>query len=151
MSNENIKTWPERIYLQHGDSPEVPVFHEVYPGNGYSDGVTWCQDRIELVDVEYVRADTVQPKTPGATWRANGEPDPHDDRYDCERAGLCMGSLTDDELANAAFMNYDVRPSFQDVIDGKAFSPIVYMTAVKDRIRWLSRALEKAQAGAKNA
>lgn len=57
----NIKTWPERIYLQHGDAPEVPAFHDVYPGNGYSDNVTWCQDRIEPVDVEYVRADLAAP------------------------------------------------------------------------------------------
>jgi hypothetical protein len=85
-------------------------------------------------------------QTPAATWRVNGEPDPHDNRYDCERAALTMGGLTDDELANAAFLNYDRRPDFQAMIEGRAFSPIVYMTAVKDRIRWLSRALEKAKA-----
>jgi hypothetical protein len=33
-----------------------------------------------------------------------------------------------------------------DIIAGKAFSPIIYMTAVKDRIRWLSRRLEEATA-----
>lgn len=79
--------------------------------------------------------------TPAATWRLKGEPDPHGTHYDCERAALTLGKYTDDELANAAFMNYDRRPPLQDIIDGKAHSPIAYMTAVKDRIRWLSRAL----------
>lgn len=86
------------------------------------------------------------PQTPAATWLVNGEPDPHSTRYDCERAKLCMGNLTDDELANGAFLNYDRRPSMQDIIDGKGSSPIAWMTAVKDRIRWLSRSLVKAQA-----
>lgn len=80
--------------------------------------------------------------TPGACWRAEGETDPHGERYDCERAALVMGHLSDDELANAAFMNYDVRPSVEGLIAGTAFTPMTYMTAVKDRIRWLSRALE---------
>lgn len=81
--------------------------------------------------------------TPSSHWKELGEEDPHGKIYDCERAELTMGRLTDDELANAAFMNYDIRPNIQDIIDGKAFSPIVWMTAVKDRIRWLSRSLEK--------
>jgi hypothetical protein len=84
--------------------------------------------------------------TPAAKWRATGEVDPHDDRYNCERAALAMGDLTDDELANEAFLNYDVRPSIDDLLSGKAKMPIVYMTAVKDRIRWLSRALIAATA-----
>jgi hypothetical protein len=79
--------------------------------------------------------------TPAAQWREKGEPDPHGDRYDCERAALCMGDLSDDELANGAFMNYDHRPSPQEIIAGTAHSPIAWMTAVKDRIRWLSRKL----------
>lgn len=79
------------------------------------------------------------PSTPAAEWRVNGEPDPHGSHYDCERAKLTMGKLTDDELANGAFLNYDIRPNLQDIIAGKAFSPIAWMTAVKDRIRWLSR------------
>ena len=85
-----------------------------------------------------------QTATPSSHWRAEGQADPHAGHYDCERAALAMGNLTDDELANAAFVNYDVRPPLQDIIAGKAYSPIAYMTAVKDRIRWLSRSLEKA-------
>jgi hypothetical protein len=49
----NISTWPARIYLQHGDEPEVPPFPDVYA----ADAVTWCIDKIEDADVEYVRVD----------------------------------------------------------------------------------------------
>ena len=94
-----------------------------------------------LADWQLVAPSTSTPSTPSATWRAEGKPDPHGVIYDCERAKLCMGGLTDDELANGAFMNYDVRPPLQAIIEGKAFSPIAWMTAVKDRIRWLSRRL----------
>ena len=85
------------------------------------------------------------PSTPAAEWRINGESDPHSSHYDCERAKLTMGKLTDDELANGAFLNYDIRPNLQDIIAGKAFSPIAWMTAVKDRIRWLSRCLVESE------
>lgn len=87
-----------------------------------------------------------QTATPSSHWRAEGQADPHAGHYDCERAALAMGNLTDDQLANAAFMFYNDYPSLQDVLDGKAFQPIAYMTAVKDRIRWLSRSLEKVTA-----
>lgn len=86
-------------------------------------------------------------KTPGATWREKGDADPHGDRYACERAALAMGNLTDDELANGAFMNYD-RPLDIDALMQRRpgyHPPIAWMTAVKDRIRWLSRKLEEAQ------
>lgn len=84
------------------------------------------------------------PATPSSKWKEQGEPDPHGTAYDCERAALCMGYLTDDELANAVFLNYVIRPNLQDIIDGKAHSPFAYVTAAKERIRWLSRALERA-------
>jgi hypothetical protein len=84
--------------------------------------------------------------TPSSNWFVNGEPDPHGDRYNCERVDLTLGNMTDDELANAAFMNYDVWPNPQDIIAGKALMPIVYMKAVKERIRWLSRQLERKNA-----
>jgi hypothetical protein len=69
--------------------------------------------------------------TPAARWREEGKPDPHDNRYDCERADLCMGQFTDDELANAVFL-YDHR---------RGLESMAFLTAAKDRIRWLSRAL----------
>ena len=82
--------------------------------------------------------------TPSSRWSERGEPDPHGDQYDCERAALTMGDMTDDELANAVYLHGDTQPSFADLLSGKAVLPIAYLTAAKDRIRWLSRQLEKA-------
>jgi hypothetical protein len=46
-----VKTWPERIWLQYGESEP-----ETYPGAGSE--ITWCEDNINGAgDVEYVRAD----------------------------------------------------------------------------------------------
>lgn len=80
-------------------------------------------------------------QTPAAHWRQNGEDDPFGKRYECERASLPMGHLTDDELANAVFMYGDSIPSATELMNG-AHMPIAYLTAAKERIRWLSRQLE---------
>lgn len=65
---------------------------------------------------------------------------------DRERADLPLGDYTDDELANAIFIHYDIVPKVEDMLSGKAKMPIVYMTAGKERIRWLSRKLLEALA-----
>lgn len=78
--------------------------------------------------------------TPAHRWSA----DPHAGRYDGERADLAMGDLTDDELANGAFMNYDRPLNIEGILAGTHSSPIAWMTAVKDRIRWLSRKLDES-------
>lgn len=78
-------------------------------------------------------------QTPAAEWRVNGESDPHGDQYNCQREELTMGDWSDDALANAVFLYGNVVPDFQLVIEGKAKMPITYLTAAKDRIRWLSR------------
>lgn len=83
--------------------------------------------------------------TPSSKWLANGEKDPHPNRYDGERSKLTMGNLTDDELANGAFINYDAPLNIEGILLGTHHSPIAWMTAVKDRIRWLSRALVKSE------
>jgi hypothetical protein len=82
-------------------------------------------------------------RTPAAQWRENGEKDPHK-RFDGERSDLALGYLSDDELANAVYLHGDRSPSIADLLAGKAVRPIVYLTAAKERIRWLSRALVKA-------
>lgn len=84
------------------------------------------------------------PATPSARWAADTLPDPHGDRYACERAALTLGNLTDDELANAVFLHGNEQPTMADLAAGKALAGIVYLTAAKDRIRWLSRALADA-------
>jgi hypothetical protein len=63
--------------------------------------------------------------TPAALWREEGKTDPFGERYNCARQDLVGGAMTDDEIANAVFMNPD----------------IANLTAAKDRIRWLSRQL----------
>lgn len=102
----------------------------------------------ETSEVAGSSAETSRPRedTPGAAWREAGKPDPHGTRYDCERAALAMGDLTDDELANGAFLNYDRKLDLDAVIARKPgyHPPIAWMEAVKDRIRWLSRKLEAA-------
>jgi hypothetical protein len=75
-----------------------------------------------------------QTATPGAKWRESGEPDPHGKQYNCERAYLCLGTMTDDELANAVYLDPN----------------IANLTAAKDRIRWLSRKLHDALGKAKS-
>lgn len=87
--------------------------------------------------------------TPSAQWRATGAPDPHGKHYDCERAALAMGTLTDDELANGVFLHGDGthgRAPIAEVAAGRAFWPIAWLKAAKDRIRWLSRSLERERA-----
>ncbi|MDY0954605.1 hypothetical protein SOM22_08455 [Stenotrophomonas rhizophila] len=81
------------------------------------------------------------PATPTARWAVDGLIDPHAGRYACERAALTLGNLTDDELANAVYLHGNDQPSMADLVAGKALSGIAYLTAAKDRIRWLSRAL----------
>lgn len=98
----------------------------------------------ELIEKCNVLAQRVE--TPSSHWSADGKPDPHGKTYDCERAGLHMGNMTDDELANGAFLNYDQPLNVAGILAGTCHSPIAWMTAVKDRIRWLSRSLEKVAA-----
>lgn len=84
-------------------------------------------------------------KTPPNTWSANGKEDPHKGKYDCERHELAMGHMTDDQLANGAFMNYDQPLNLEGIMLGTHHSPIAWMTGVKDRIRWLSRRVMKLE------
>lgn len=83
--------------------------------------------------------------TQAAHWRENGEPDPHAKCTDQERSELPLGNLTDDELANAVFLHGDTVPPIAEVIAGTAKMPIVYLTAAKERLRWLSRKLVGAE------
>lgn len=55
----NLKTWPERIYLQSEN--EFGTGTCAFKTQGE---VTWCQDQISAHDVEYVRADVAAPAQP---------------------------------------------------------------------------------------
>lgn len=52
--SDTLKTWPERIWLQHSDEGTDPV-----PDFGQCHDATWCHDHINDNDIEYVRADKV--------------------------------------------------------------------------------------------
>lgn len=103
----------------------------------------------ELRDQGAASSQVTQSATPSSNWKANGEVDPHGDRYACERAKLALGHLTDDELANAVFMGanepLDIRRMMAE--DPDYHAPMALLTAAKDRIRWLSRALDQALEG----
>lgn len=83
-------------------------------------------------------------KTPAAKWREAGEADPHAGSYDCERSKLALGSMTDDELANAVFLHDHHQIDMEAIRAGKP-SSIALLTAAKERIRWLSRRLIEAE------
>lgn len=103
-------------------------------------------DMVAAVRHVLIEKPPVVASTPSAGWRALGEPDPHGKHYDCERAQLALGHFTDDELANGAFLNYNLPLDVEALLQRKPgyYSPIMWMTGVKDRIRWLSRRLEEA-------
>lgn len=57
----NLKTWPEKIWLQAGDDDgeieELPAYQE---SQYIGDGVTWCEDSVVKYEVQYIRADLVE-------------------------------------------------------------------------------------------
>lgn len=81
-------------------------------------------------------------------WLANGEPDQFADYLKRNREDMPMADFSDDELANAAFMHYGRAPEVEMAMMVKHHeektlhlfhSRIGIMTAVKERLRWLSR------------
>ncbi|WP_460138246.1 hypothetical protein [Pseudomonas sp. S2_A10] len=86
-------------------------------------------------------------KTPAARWRQEGQADPHGDHYNCQRAALTLGELTDDELANGVFLHGNEPLNINALLRKTPgyHSAVVWLTAGKDRIRWLSRALEASK------
>jgi hypothetical protein len=75
-------------------------------------------------------------------WLTNGEKDPFPKYASRTRDSLCMTDMSDDVLANYAFLNYS--RSEDDELKallsmGVIPTKIAFMTAVKERLRWLSR------------
>ncbi len=142
---EYIKKQLARLKPISDENPHYTLQLRGFDGN-HTNWMNFDAEQLEGIR----RVLTGQQGTPSAQWRAAGEADPHGDRYDCERADLAMGDLSDDELANGAFLNYDAPLNLEGIRAGTHSSPIAWMTAVKDRIRWLSRRLEQAKLEATN-
>lgn len=83
------------------------------------------------------------PSTPSSRWLVDGEPDTFPKLINKERGDLMLGDHTDDELANAIFMygNPCDHEKTRRLINGE-LTDMAYLTAGKERIRWLSRHLE---------
>lgn len=131
--HESALTTPPAPTVMGGDVREaVDVLLEAY-SRYYSDEANFERKVKEATEtiMRNLRAATQPPSTPAALWRQDGSADPHAGKYDCERAQLLMGEMTDDEIANELFMQLPV---------GMAGIG----QAVKDRIRWLSRKLVEA-------
>jgi hypothetical protein len=83
--------------------------------------------RVSIVNDVYPEREWQYLPTDRAAWRVRGETDPHGDAYDAlNPRPLCCGHYTDDELANAVYL----EPSFR------------HLTAAKERIRYLSRVVQ---------
>lgn len=125
--------------------PAMGIENKNYYVTAYDETDDPLAVKLKSFSIDFI-LDEIQ-VTPAAHFHVAGEKDWHAGKYDAERAQLALGNYTDDELANGAFMNYD-RPL--DIImaasgDKDYHSPIAWMTAVKDRIRWLSRALVRSE------
>jgi hypothetical protein len=72
--------------------------------------------------------------TPCSRWKAEGQPDPHGEEFNGDRATIAMGQVSDDALVDA-LMRCDHKTSLKSM---------GLLTAGKERIRWLSRAVERA-------
>lgn len=81
--------------------------------------------------------------TPSSRWFLEGREDTFPNLINKERGDLCLGDHTDDELANEVFLYGDMSSDdkHRAIMSGRP-SSIVYLTAGKERIRWLSRHLE---------
>jgi hypothetical protein len=84
---------------------------------------------LDTIDTPYTR------ETPAADWRERGERDPHGYYYDNKKRHEIMGGhLTDDELAYKCGM-----------ASGRDLESIATLNMAKERIRWLSRKLVRAE------
>lgn len=152
MSKEEIQRMMEYVYNRPAGefSQEVAGVAITLDVFAASEGV----DREKVVDAEYQRiihkTDKICKKqlekprvsisndsypdrewqylpTDRAAWRVRGETDPHGDAYDAVNPRpLCCGHYTDDELANAVYMEPNIG----------------HLTAAKERIRYLSRVVQ---------
>lgn len=96
---------------------------------------------------EQAKYETELVDTPPNRWSLNGEEDQFADYLSKKRKDLTLGQYTDDELANGVYMNGDGPIDLRKMQDPNAdyYPPIAWLTAGKERIRWLSRKLVAAE------
>jgi hypothetical protein len=89
--------------------------------------------------------------TPSSNWFAAGAEDDFPELVNQDRASLCLGKLTDDEMATLVFMQGDIdkqedmRRMLAAMESGQEYySKMAAVMGGKERIRWLSRHLEKS-------
>lgn len=99
-------------------------------------------ERVHRTTVLFAITQVNQMNTPSSLWSQKGEPDPHGDTYNCKRSDLPLGHLTDDQLANAVFLHNHRELDLNAILAGEP-SSIALLTAAKERIRWLSREVER--------
>jgi hypothetical protein len=82
-------------------------------------------------------------------WLTNGTPDPFPEYPNRLREDLPMADFSDDALGNYAFMYYDRDVNEEVAVmmnpQGEHRPKIAFMTAIKERVRWLSRRLAIAE------
>lgn len=80
--------------------------------------------------------------TPANRHVENDGVDPFANYLGKERAELALGRFTDDEVANGVFLyGGDKLDIMRVTLDKDYVPPIGWLTAAKERIRWLSRKL----------
>lgn len=82
-------------------------------------------------------------KTPSSRWLVDGDEDSFPKLINEERGSLMLGNYTDDELANAIYLHGNPcdAEKTRRLLKGD-ITDIAFLTAGKERIRWLSRHLE---------
>ncbi|EBV8434129.1 hypothetical protein AVA65_07755 [Salmonella enterica subsp. enterica serovar Minnesota] len=95
--------------------------------------------RMTVDEIVGLLRNITQPETTTPPNRHPQGNDPFENYLRLQRHELALGGYTDDELANAVYLYGNSTPDIDKVLAGEQKMPIVYLTAGKERIRWLSR------------
>ena len=129
--------------VKHQDPTLVHTKEELAMAVGFAQ-----RDARRKVLQELGVTDLCAVSTPAALWAVEAaSEDPFPELINKERGSLVLGNHTDDQLANEVFLYGDMstEEKARAMITGKC-SSVAYLTAGKERIRWLSRHLESALA-----
>jgi hypothetical protein len=74
MNNDNLKTWPERVWITHHIAPSIYSTIKEYGVPSYpgvKDRCLYETKQTHCTDVEYVRKDLVDDRVTKIYWREN--------------------------------------------------------------------------------